>query len=293
MRPIRKLYFQNAAGDRRGLNGESGAYATSLSGFGFSLDPDFSDLGRGFFPAVNTDNEPQNHLAFTIVLTRGAYEAHQALMDWLAAAGSLTMVYNPTGKREYCRDVSINFITKGELNQVGWLELPCSLFCLTPWYLPSPTSLSVAGTGQDESKRYSYRYGKSLSYGADSTGALKAIIAGAGHIPGALDLSFRGAIVNPQIRLTGNATGKTYGICKMDVTLESTDLLEFSTRYENSYARKIAADGTQTDLLDALDLSKTPFFHIPVDEPCTLLVESDAPIVGRVNLLIYYYYRSV
>jgi hypothetical protein len=214
-------------------------------------------------------------------------------MDWLASTGRLTLVYNPTGKREYCRDVSINFISKGELTAAGWLELPCSLFCLTPWYLPSPTSLSVVGTGQGESKRYSYRYDTSLRYGSDSVSALRAAIAGTGHIPGAVELTFRGAVVNPQIRLTGNISGKTYGICKLDVSLEETDQLQYSTRYENSYVKKISAGSVETDLLDVLDLSVTPFFHIPVNEPCTLSVESDAPIVGRVNLLIYYYYRSV
>ena len=293
MRSIRKLYFQNAAGERRGLNGEDGVFATSLSGFGFTLGPDFADLGRGFFAPVSDENDPQNNLAFTIVLTRSAYAAHQSLMDWLATAGTLTIVYDPTGQREYCRDVSINFIQKSELTAADWLELPCSILCHSPWYLPSPTSLGIAGTGEDESLRYDYAYSEDLRYGMDSTAALSATIAGSGHIPGALHVTYHGAITNPQIRLTGNISGRTLGICRLSVILEETDTLEFSSRYEISYVKRIRADGTETDLLDALDLSTTPFFHIPVNEPCTLSIESDAPITGRANLLIYYYYRSV
>ena len=57
--------------------------------------------------------------------------------------------------------------------------------------------------------------------------------------------------------------------------------------------KKIGADGTETDLLDALDLSMGPFFHIPVNEPCALSIEADTPVTGRASLLIYYYYRSV
>ena len=268
-------------------------YATALAGFGFSLSPTFSDLGRGFFPTVSDEAEPQNTLAFTAVLTRSPYAAHQSLVDWLAASGTLTIVYNPTGKQEYYRDVTINYIQKGELNPVGWLELLCSFACITPWYLPVPTYLSVASADQSKIKRYSYRYIEELYYGSDSAASLRATIAGTGHIPGALQLTFRGAVTNPRIRLTGNISRKTFGVCSLTAVLEESDTLVFSTRYEHSYVKRIGADGTEADLLDALDLSLGPFFHIPVNEPCSLSIEADTPVSGRALLLIYYYYRSV
>jgi len=293
VKPIRKLYFQNVAGERRGLNGEDGIYATALSGFGFSFDPSFADIGRGFFPSVDDKKTAQNNLAFTLVLTRTPYHTYQSLVDWLSASGGLTIVYNPTGQREFCLDVTISFMQKGELSRVGWLEIPCGFFCNTPWYLPSPTLLSISGSGLDESKRYPYTYDSDLRYGSDSVSSIRAVIAGAGHVPGALQITFRGSVANPKIRMTGNTTGKTYGICSIAEVFTASDVLEFSTLYENSYVRRIAADGTQTDLLDALDVTTTPFFHIPVDEPCTLSIEADSPVSGRVELLIYYYYRSV
>ena len=293
MKPIRKLYFQNAAGERRALNGETGAYATDLSGFGFSLSPSFADLSRGFFPVVKDDNEPQNTLAFAIVLTKSPYTAFQSFANWLAASGSLTLVYDPTGKQEYFRDVSVNYLQKGELNQVGWLELLCSLSCKTPWYLPTPTALSLASSDNENRKRYPYKYSKNLRYGSGNTASLGGFVAGAGHIPGALMLTVRGALVTPIIRLVGNVTGRTYGICSLSSVLEENDTLKFSTLYENAFVRCIRADGSEEDLLDDLDLSLNPFFHIPVDEPCALSVESAAPFFGRAELLIYYYYRSV
>lgn len=293
MKSIRKLYFQNAAGERRGLNGETGAYATDLSGFGYSLSPSFADLSRGFFPIVKDDSEPQNTLAFTMVLTKTPYTAYQSFINWLAASGSLTLVYNPTGKQEYFRDVSVNYLQKGELNQVGWLELLCSLSCKTPWYLPTPTSLSLATSAGKSRKRYPYRYSQDLRYGSDNTASLSGMVAGAGHIPGALMLTVRGALVTPSIRLVGNMTGRTYGICSLSTVLEEGDTLKFSTLYENAFVRCIRADGSEEDLLDNLDLGSNPFFHIPVDEPCALSVESATPFSGRAELLIYYYYRSV
>ena len=58
MRRIRKVYLQNAAGDRWGLNGENGVYVSSLAGFGYTLSPTYADLTRGFFLAVSGESEP-------------------------------------------------------------------------------------------------------------------------------------------------------------------------------------------------------------------------------------------
>lgn len=293
MRQIRKISLQNAAGERWGLNGDRGVYATGLSGLGFTLTPTFADLGRGFYTAVSDESEPQGAVAFTVVFTKKAYETYAALVDWLAAAGTVTLVYDPTGKQEYYKDVSINFLQKNELNAVGWLEVPCSYLSLTPWYKPAPAVLDLGTAGKKKSKRYSYRYNKELRYGVDSSAALSGTIHGAGHVPGALELTYTGAITNPKIRLVGQASGKTYGVCSVSVMLEASDTLKYSSRYEQSTVKRISASGVETDLLDVLDLSSNPFFHVPVEEACTVSVEADAPFTGRADLLIYYYYRSV
>lgn len=293
MRNIRKLYFQDAKGQRWGLNGDRGVYASALSGFGLTLSPNFADLGRGFFSPVSDEAEPQNPLAFTLTFTRNPYETYKRLVDWLAAAGTITVVYTAAGSQEFCRDVTVSFIQKGELTQLGWLEAPCSFQCTTPWYLPAPTTLNLEGTGSDDSKRYDYEYMEDLRYGEDSAASISTTIAGGGHVPGALDLTFYGAIVNPRIRLTGKASGRTFGVCSLAAITATTDRLEFSSRYENSYVKKVSAAGIETDLLDALDLSANPFFRFPVDEPCTISLEADAPFTGVVYLTTYYYYRSV
>ena len=140
-------------------------------------------------------------------------------------------------------------------------------------------------------KRVPYRY--PYRYGYDSTAALTTSIAGAGHIPGAIRLIYRGVITNPQLRLVGRVTGKTYGVCNLSVILDEGDALEYSSMYRNSYVKRIRADGQETDLLDALDLTLSPFFHVPVSEPCLLSIEADAPFTGRAELWVYYYYRSV
>lgn len=293
MRPIRKLYLQNSSGDRWSFNGAGGSYATNLSGLGVTLSPTYADLSGGFFLPVGGDSEPQGTIAFTAVFVGAAYSLYQSFANWLSAAESLTLCYAPVGDQEYWRDVEVNFAQKGELNEVGWLEVPCSFFALTPWYKPVPSSLSLLNSGADESKRYSYVYTDDLAYGTDSSSSLSGTIVGQGHVPGALDLVYYGAIVNPTIRLVGSVSGKTYGVCSVTATLAASDRLEYSSRYRDSYIRKISSAGVATDLLDALDLRTTPFFKIPVSEPCSISIEADATFAGSADLVVYYYYRSV
>ena len=293
MKSIRKLYFQNASGERFGLNGENGAYAKALAGFGYSLSSTFAGLGGGFYPAVKEDEDLQGALAFSVVLTRTPYLSHRSFVDWLNGAGTLTIVYDPTGTQEYYRDVTVRFIEKGELNNVGWLELLCSFVCTTPWYLPVPAQLQISGSAADAGKRYDYTYDEDLRYGPDSDSYMSATLADTGHIPGVLDVELRGAIINPRLKLVGNRTGKVIGICSLPITLAETDRLEYSSHYEDSYVRKVSSDGTVTDLLDVLDLSLTPFFRVPVNEPSTLSVEADAEFSGTAQLKVYYYFRSV
>lgn len=293
MRIIRKLYFQNASGQRWGLNGETGVYCTDLAGFGISLVPALANLGRGFFDEDLSSADVQFDIPFTLVFTKDPYDTYQMLIDWLAAAETVTIVYNPTGKQEYCRDVVVNFMQKGELTRVGWLEVPSSFCCITPWYFPFPTQMTVRNSGKDERKRYTYKYSDTLKYGMDSSAALSTTIAGAGHIPAAIELSYYGSIKNPQIKLSGNISGRTLGVCSVAAVLEDTDVLKLSTKYEGSFVKKISAVGLETDLLDAVDLSLMPFFRVPVNEPCTVSIESDDSFSGVAELLVYYYYRSV
>ena len=189
--------------------------------------------------------------------------------------------------------MDVNFLQKGELNEVGWLEVPSSFYVKTPWYKPYATTLSLETAGGDSSKRYDYVYDSSLMYGVDSSGSLAGELRGGGHIPGSLELIYSGAITNPKIRMVGNLSGKTFGICSVTAVLIASDRLEYSSRREQSYVRKVSADGTVTDLLDSLDLSTTPFPHIPVDEPVTISIEADAAFTGSADLTLFYYYRSV
>lgn len=290
---IRKFYLENAAGERRALNAEAGIFLSEPAGLGFTLAPSYADLKRGFFLPVANDAEPQNAFAAKLTFYKGEpYRQYFNLVNWAAAGGQLLLVYVPFTGAEFFRQVDIAFFTKGELNAVGALEVPISLTYLTPWYERSPSTLDMQN-GQENSIRYTYRYTDDLIYGTDSAAALSGVIHPGGHVPGSMVLRYRGGILNPRIRLTGNVSGKTHGLTVIEAGFDSSDILEFSTQYRDSHVYRIAADGTVTDLMDSLQVDPEPFWNIPTDEPCTINIESDTAFTGSAELLIFYYYRSV
>lgn len=290
---MRKFYLESSAGERIKLNAEDGIFLSSPSGLGFSLAPGYADLKRGFFQAVSDETEPQNSFTATLTFYKSEpYRQYLSFVNWAALAGQLLLIYVPVPGVEYYRQVDISYLTKGELNAVGALDVPVSFSCLTPWYEKTPSSLDMQNN-QDSIIRYTYYYTDDLIYGTDSAAALSGTIYPAGHVPGSMLLTYRGAILNPRIRLTGNISGKTYGLTAVEASFEASDTFELSTQYRDSHAFKIAADGSVTDLMDALSLSTEPFWHIPIDEPCTISVESDAAFSGTAELVLLYYYRSV
>lgn len=290
---MRKFYLENSAGERKPLNAEDGVFLSAPAGLGFTLATSYADLKRGFFQAVADDSEPQSSFTGTLTFYKSEpYRQWKSFVDWCALAGQLVLVYKPFNSVEYYRQVDIAYLTKGELNAVGALDVPASFSCLTPWYEKSPSVLDMQNN-EGKAIRYTYRYTDDLIYGADSSATLAGTIYPGGHVPGSVQLRYTGAILNPQIRLVGNVSGKTHGLTALTASFQQTDTLELSTQYRDSHVHKIAADGTVTDLLDSVSLSTDPFWHIPIDEPCTISVEADSVFSGNAELLVFYYYRSV
>lgn len=293
MSRARKFYLENAAGERRDLNGRERIYFTEPVGLGITLAQSYADLGSGFFSPISTGSEPQQQPGGTLNFTGpDPYADYRELINWMSEADELVLVYVPYGTEEFYRRVDINYLSKGELNLIRWLIVPLSFNVLTPWYKATPSKLTLA-TSTGNELRYTYYYTSELVYGSSSTAAMSADVAKGGHVPAAIRLSYTGSILNPRIALIGAQTGKTYGICSIGVQLGNSETLEFSTLQRDSYARVRYPSGEAKDLLDSLDLSTEPFFRVPLSEPCTLEITADDIFTGTADLQVYYYYRSV
>lgn len=290
---MRKFYFANAAGERWPLQGEKGVFLTDPTGLGVTLAQTYADLQNGFFVGVSSANEPQSAPHATLLFTRPAYSAYRQLINWLAAAGDLELIYCPYGAEEFHRRVDVQAISKGELDEHQFLQTELSLLARSPWFKAQATRLDLASQAEDESMRYDFLYTAELIYGEDATSSLSGTLHPDGHIPAAISVTFYGGAASPSISLTGQLTGKLYGACRISDTLTSGETLLFSTDYLDSHVRKLSAQGVETDLLAKIDLDGEPFFRLPLTEPCTLSIAAQAAISGSADVQVFYYFRSV
>lgn len=290
---MRKFFIMNKFGARKPLNNEEGIFFSKPAGLGQNLTPTFANMRQGFFRPISGDAEPQNSITGDLVFTSpDAYEDYRDFINWCAGAKELYLVYRPFGTAEFFRTVQINYMTKTELGSAKWLTVPVSFACLTPWYRAAPSYMTMSEeTG--EITRYSFSYTPSLRYSSSNQGSMAVDIGAEGHIPAALEVTYTGAIINPVLTLKCSSTSTIVGACKLNTTLTAGERLEVSTKYGDSFVRKISSTGVVTDLLQCLDLSTDPFPRVPIDEDCTLYLSADDTIRGSATVQVYYYYRSV
>ena len=303
---MRKFYLENEKGERRGLNGEQGIRLGNPAGLGVVFTRKSSEIGNGFLRVeeVRLKNEP---VTCDLTFLPDAYARYRQLVNWIAGSRTLYLIYCPYGEQEFRALCALQYLTKKELSRGKWLVVPSALERLSPWYLAEPAQIAMSGPDEgakgyfwDETEQaYGYRYDAKLHYGAETEG-LAALIAPSGHEPSGLVLRILGAITDPVIRLVGQSSGTEYGRCVIDserdplAVFGATDTLELSTRDDDAHVRKIAADGTVTDLLNAVRLELgDPYPKAPTTETALLTVESSSAADCSASLQVYHYYWTV
>ena len=291
----REFALRRSDGSVYPLNGKDhGAYIRDPAGLGFSASPTFADLKGGFFVPTSDDAEPQQTFTGTIVFTKLPYQTYRKFAVWLGTAKQLELCYTPVPGETFYKQLSVNYISKGELNSVGWLEIPFSFYQDSPWYRSvAGDPLVIAVTSDENVRRYDYFYDEDLHYGEGAAGVLAGEIRNVGSKPGYLMLQYVGACSNPTIRITGKTSGTTYGLCSANTSLTASDRLYYSSRPDNAYLQKIAADGSITDLLDVIRNLNNCWAALPPDEPCALSLEADTPLLGDASVQIFNYWGSV
>ena len=290
---MRKFYIENEIGSRLPLNGEQGIFLSNPAGLGLTMPSEFADIHNGFFRELSKDSEPQSAITGDLVfIGDNAYADYRSFVDWCSGSESLRLIYKPYGSTEFYRDICLSYLTKTELTDTRWLTVPTSLACLSPWYRAAPTSMSMS-TESGYVLKYPYSYSRDLIYSSSSAGSMAADIPAGGHIPAAFELTYKGAIVNPQIKLVGSSSNITYGICALNATLTDNESFTVSTFYGRCKVEITGADGIAVDALNDVDLAYEPFPRIPVNEDCVLLMSADSEITGQATVRVYYYYRSV
>lgn len=293
---MRLFYLQKDTGERIGLNNETGIFFSEPSGLGLEFGDNYADIGEGFFrmiSKVHTQKKIQGKLNFV----KDPYKTYNNFINWCMDAKKMYFIYKPLNVEYYIR-TEIESFEKGEINKYGYLEVPASFLYLSPWY--SPTSLNITFIGLDDNvfrlsgddRLHSKLDGPDI-LGSTTAENYSAQIEPSGHLPAAFYIEYHGVAENPEIILKGIESDTIYGDCKLDHRFTENTGFKLSTAYEDSYIKKIMANGSEEDLLSDVDLSLEPFFKMPLTEPCVLKVIDDGALHGELSARVYYYFRSV
>jgi len=288
------FYLENSIGERKDLNkAPSGSYIEfrNPSGLGEIASPGCVDIRRGFFKKISGAIRPQIPITGDLFFyNHGAdpYNDFRSLGDWLHKGHDLYFIYKPADI-EYHRKVELDYITKTQKTAFDILETPCSFLPLTPWYTATPvaTAISPATSGY---KRYPYSYSYVYPAARQNSAVQASTI---GHEEAAYSLEYTGILTNPAITLTGISSGIIYGDCAITGSFSSLDTLFYTCEYLNSRVYKMAVDGTITDLIDVVDISKEVFGRIPLGETCEIRLASSTAITNAAIIKIYNYYQVV
>ena len=97
-----------------------------------------------------------------------------------------------------------------------------------------------------------------------------------------------GPLSNPKLTLLG-PTGAVIGLLDLSgIGIDTDERLIYSTKFG-----KIGVWKDGTDLLPELDLNNNNFFDVPINQTCTLRLESDTDIETVATIQLFEYYRSV
>lgn len=251
---MRKFYiFHSDSTQYHPLNGEESIWLSEPAGLGITLAPSFVNLGSGFFGVTENEKEPQQSMTFDLSFT-GAdpYASYKTLLDWLSASSALYLGYQPTGTTVYKRRISIKSISKTELTKNRWLTVTVSAVCLAPWL--REVELPVVSSDGNGSALPSWDW---------------APIPG-GQLPAAFKISLKAAAtrkVSGVVNLFAidGILGGQMASFPTPVTLAAGETFQLSTAPDDFYIRRVAADGSVTSLVNAIDISADPLLRLPPD----------------------------
>lgn len=283
----RKFYLENSIGERKDLLLRT-SFFDAPQGFGTSNKSEYEQLGHGFYSNSFLEAEQINIVGELAFLDDG-YTNYTALSDWICGGYDLTFVYNPNGTEYYC-DIDVEYIEKGQIGEDGVLRCPCSFLGKTAWYKPAPTVMNFGLDSSIDYMVFDFPI-ESMFALSDSYNSLD--VTNTGHYPAYVKLTANGEMGSPILTLTNKSTGEVLG--KLDLTgvaVDAGETLKYSSVPGDSYITLVAADLTETSLVDSINLDNDNFFSIPRNVACTLKFEFTGPSTTS-TLYVYEYRRTV
>lgn len=277
---MRKFYVENETNERFSLWGNR-VYMIEPSGLGIKHEASYIRIGNSFLR--NKMHASQAEIGGKIeFMDPGANKRFNEFYKFCAAASELHLVYDPGDGTEYIRDIDIAEVGKTERTG-GTLPISISFTCKSLYYLRDNNRFIFEPT--EGEKRYDYEY--DFTYG--DYGTYEATIKNNGHVEAPLDCVIYGYCVNPAIHIIKD--NEVLYEVEFPVTVEEGAYIRYSSR-DGALEATLVSGGTETNLMNLLDIEKDNFFKIPVGTS-EIMFDSSSESTNVIFATIYKMYEVV
>ncbi len=281
---VRSFSLLDLYGREYSLNqAEKTALLTDPQGLGYEFSTTYIDVGDAF---VRTKYKgKQAVISGTLIFgSSSPYSLYTAFRDFVREAVSLRLVYQPPGSSAaYYRDVDLVTLEKTEMEE-GVLKSAVKFYCKSLFY--SDTKNYFIVTAVEGEMRYDITW--PATYNDYSERSVQ--LSNTGDVEAPFTATLQGYCENPTITLMKD--GEAVKSVTFPVTLQSDELILYSTLDDDLYVYQVDADGNKTNIMQLLDIDCDNFFKIPTGD-YSIRFTSDTGAAYTTTLVMYKFYRTV
>ena len=251
---------------------------TDPSGLGLLYTTSYERLGSTF--VENLRRIEQNRIAGIVNFLN--YENYNKFANYVTKSKSLKLEYiiDLGTPQTFYREISLRELTKTEIQTNGVMSESITIECLSLWYQEDETDYSFGDQDIIWDFYWDPIFGdyKSRSIIVDNDGQI--------------DATFKVTIANyvryPKIEVLVN--GEVVNSLQFPFILQDGERIEYSSKQNDTYIRKIGTDGTITNLFNSsyIDINNTNIFTLPMGESVLNVSAENDIITGNVSIFKRY-----
>lgn len=255
---------------------------TSPAGLGYSYSTSYEQLANLFVQNIRTLEQGKIEGIVNFL----TYENFWNFVNYIENAESLRLEYiipfNDDTKTFY-RDVQISNLSKTEKTLNGVISESITFNCTGLWYQEAITEYGFG----DQDIVWDFRWDPFFADYTERTIEFE----NDGHTEAPFQVSMTGNIIKPKISVIQN--NQVINSIEFPFTLQTGETLQYSSKENELYIRKIGTDGTITNLFNSsyIDINNTNIFTLP--KGTSILSVSAENDIYYGNVDIYKRYKIV
>lgn len=282
----REFLLENEKGQAFSLTDyKNYCFLTDPTGLGYNYSTTYEQLGNTFI--MNLRRLEQGKIDGTLNFKN--YDNYLKLINFIEKSESLKFVYKipfQNGIKEYYKDISIQSISKSQIQQNRILSEAVTFDCLSLWYEKNDYIYKTDAVSDEI--RWDFKWDSRFT--DYSTRNLQYI--NEGHIEAPIILEMEGYVKNPKLELF--VEGQLYQTIDFNVEINEYEKIIYNTKENEFSLMKQNTDGTLEDLfnLDVLKFESDNVLRFPKNKSCELKISAEND-VRNATITVFSYYKAV